>query len=321
MSSLNILVTGATGFIGGSLIKRLTCCNGESYKTTAVVRQRCNTLPIEVPQLELGDFLPTTNWHHTLQDIDVVIHCAAHLKELNHDFASCLDTFRTVNVRVTLNLAMQAALNKVKRFIFVSSIKVNGEFTKPGQTFKSDDKPHPRSLYGLTKYEAEQGLRLIEKLTGMEVVVIRPPLVYGVGVKSNFESMISFVARGFPLPFGMIKNARSLVSVDNLVDLIFTCIDHHAAKGQTFTVCDGEDISTPELLCKVAQLLNVNIFLFPVPRLLIELCACAAGKSAFATSLCRSLQLDQEKTCRLLGWSPPFTLNQSLRHTVEEFER
>jgi nucleoside-diphosphate-sugar epimerase len=205
----------------------------------------------------------------------------------------------------------------VRRFVFVSSIKVNGEATLRGESFSADDVPAPLDPYGISKLEAEQGLRELEAETNMEVVIVRPSLVYGPGVKANFSSMMRWVARGVPLPLGAVQNCRSMVALDNLVDLLITCLTHPAAAGQTFLASDGEDVSTTELLRRTAQAMGKTAFLLPVPAYLLESGAVLLGKRAVAQRLCGSLQVDIEKTRRLLGWNPPLTLDQGLKKAVE----
>lgn len=252
-----------------------------------------------------------------MQGVDALVHCAARVHVMQDDAADPLDAYRLVNVEGTLNLARQAATAGVQRFVFVSSIKVNGEASLSGQPFTTDDVPTPLDPYGVSKLEAEQGLRELEAQTGMDVVIVRPTLVYGPGVKANFASMMLWVERGVPLPMGAIHNARSMVALDNLVDLLVTCLKHPAAAGQTFLVSDGEDVSTTELLRRTAQAMGKKALLLPVPAFLLELGAAMLGKRAVAQRLCGSLQVDIEKTRRLLGWKPPLTLNQGLKKAVE----
>jgi nucleoside-diphosphate-sugar epimerase len=224
-----------------------------------------------------------------------------------------LTEFRSVNVAGTLNFARQAARAGVQRFLFISSIKVNGEQTPLGGCFTADDAPAPEDSYGISKWEAEQGLQQGARETGMEVVIIRPPLVYGAGVKGNFASMIKLVAKGLPLPLGAIHNRRSLVALDNLVDLIVTCIDHPAATNQVFLAGDGEDLSTSELLRRVGATMGRPARLLPVPAGLLQLGAKVLGKQAMAQRLLGSLRVDIAKTREILGWEPPLSVDEGLR--------
>lgn len=310
-----ILVTGFTGFVGGALVSRLAA-NSACEGVVAVVRRKIE-LPLDgVHQIQVGDLLSTTDWGNALQGVDAVVHCAARVHVMQDDAIDPLEAYREVNVKGTLNLARQAAQAGVSRFVFVSSIKVNGEATQPGQTFSADDLPSPLDPYGVSKREAELGLREIEEQTGMEVVIVRPPLVYGPGVKANFAAMMRWVARGIPLPLGAIHNARSMVALDNLVDLLVTCIKHPTAAGHTFLVSDGEDVSTTELLRRTAHTMGKKAFLLPVPAIALELSATLLGKRAVAQRLCGSLQVDITKTRSLLGWNPPLTLDEGLKKAV-----
>jgi nucleoside-diphosphate-sugar epimerase len=239
---------------------------------------------------------------------------------MNDDASNPLDAFKEVNTYGTLNLAHQAADSGIKRFIFISSIKVNGESTELGKPFIPDDNFIPTDSYGLSKYEAEVGLRKIAKETGMEVVIIRPPLVYGPGVKANFASMMKWVNRGVPLPLGDItQNKRSLVSLDNLVDLIITCIDHPKAANQTFLVSDNEDVSTTGLLQNMATALSVKSRLVPIPVSWFNLASQLIGKPEISQRLCGSLQVDISKTMSLLNWQPPYSSTQSMKKTTDFF--
>ena len=230
-----------------------------------------------------------------------------------------LSEFRKVNVDATLNLAAQAANAGVRRFIFVSSVKVNGESTLPGKAFTAHQVPAPSDPYGISKWEAEQKLRFLASETGMEVVVIRPVLVYGPGVKANFLNMMKWLYKGVPLPLGAIHNKRSLVALDNLVDLIVTCIDHPRAGNQTFLVSDGEDLSTTELLQRMSRALGKRPRLLPVPAWMLETAANVLGKRSIAQRLCGSLQVDIEHTRERLGWTPPVSVDAALRKTAQHF--
>ena len=313
-----ILVTGATGFVGGALVRRLTA--GRAFNgVVAAVRRKAAAWPEGVLQVQVGDLLPTTDWGAALQGIDAVVHCAARVHVMQDDASDPLQAYREVNVSGTLNLARQAAQAGVRRFVFVSSIKVNGEATHPGEPFTADEAPAPLDPYGVSKLEAEQGLRTIELQTGMEVVIVRPPLVYGPGVKANFAAMIRWVARGIPLPLGATHNARSMVALDNLVDLLITCVKHPAAAGQTFLVSDGEDVSTTELLRRTAQAMGRKVILLPVPTFVLEWGAALFDKRAVVQRLCGSLQVDIAKTRHLLGWTPPVSVDEGLRRAAQGF--
>ncbi|ALQ02335.1 UDP-glucose 4-epimerase [Pseudomonas brassicacearum] len=284
----------------------------------AVVRgDRHSPGPISTVRIE--SFSAQTQWNAHLANVDTVIHCAARVHVMNDTEADPLAAFRQVNVEGTLNFARQAAEAGVRRFIFISSIKVNGEGTSPGQPYAADDIPAPADPYGVSKQEAEQGLREVAQATGMEVVIIRPVLVYGPGVKANFLNMMRWLDKGVPLPFGAIDNRRSLVSIDNLVDLIVTCIDHPAAANQTFLVSDGEDLSTTTLLSRMARALGKPARLIPVPSWMLDRGASMLGRKALSQRLCGSLQVNIEKTRTLLNWNPPVSVDDALAETARHF--
>jgi UDP-glucose 4-epimerase len=276
--------------------------------------------------VSIGEIGPLTNWHGAfisirssqghIETVDAVVHLAARVHVMQETTADPLAEFRRVNVQGTMNLARQAASAGVRRFVFVSSIKVNGEATQLGRPFMADDAPAPLDAYGVSKMEAEQGLREIASQTGMEVVIIRPPLVYGPGVKANFAAMMRWLKRGVPLPLGAIYNQRSLVALDNLVDLIVTCLTHPAAANQTFMVSDGEDVSTTELLRRMGQAMGHPARLLPVPASWLKVAAGLVGKGDVAQRLCGSLQVDISKTRELLGWVPPVSLDEGLRRAA-----
>lgn len=306
---MNLLLTGATGFLGSRLAAALQ--SKPDVNLTAAVRRR-----IEIPAahiVEVQGLDASTSWSTSLANQQVVIHAAARAHIMKDEVSDPLAEYRRVNVDGTLNLARQAAAMGVKRFIFISSIKVNGELTYPGKAFTEDDPAAPEDAYGISKWEAEQGLQQLAAETGMELVIIRPPLVYGPGVKGNFASMIKLVAKGLPLPLGAIHNQRSLVAVDNLVDLIITCIEHPAAANQVFLAGDGQDMSTTELLRGVARAMGKPSRLIPVPASLLMLGATVLGKKAVAQRLLGSLQVDISKARNLLGWEPPVSVEEGLK--------
>jgi nucleoside-diphosphate-sugar epimerase len=311
-----ILVTGATGFVGNALCERLA---GHRALRGSVRNKTAITLPFDVDVTE-ASLSPDQDWSVALSGVSSVIHCAARVHVMSDDAVDPLSEFRRVNVDGTLLLARQAAESGVRRFIFVSSIKVNGEHSLPDQPFMADQLPAPGDPYGVSKCEAEEWLRSLSRETGMEVVIIRPVLVYGPGVKANFLEMMRWLMRGIPLPLGGIgDNRRSLVYLGNLVDLIITCLDHPAAANQTFLVSDGRDLSTTDLLRCMAASMNRPARLIHVPAGMIRFGASLIGRSDIALRLCGSLQVDISKTRELLGWSPPFSVNEGLRRTAEAF--
>ena len=312
---MTVLITGANGFLGTALCIRLR----EFMAVRGAVRFK--KLPTDHSDvIEISDLASSTNWASALKGMNQVVHLAARVHLLNDKSSDPLAEFRRVNVECSANLASQAAVAGVKRFVYLSSVKVNGEFTKAGQPFTADDVPSPEDPYGVSKYEAEQLLKQIAIETGMEVVIIRPPLVYGPGVKANFESMMRWVARGVPLPLAAVTdNRRSLVALDNLVDLIVTCLNHPAAANQTFLVSDGEDLSTADLLKRVGGALGHPARLFSMPPALLKLGATLVNKPGIYQRLCGSLQLDITKTRQLLEWTPPVSIDEGLRRAAETF--
>lgn len=309
---MKILVTGANGFVGRELCKVLP---RHGYAVMAALRSE-NTSLSGVEPVIIGGIDSTTDWSGALLNIDTVIHLAARVHVMHDDVVDLLAEFRKVNVAGTLNLAMQAAKAGVKRFIFISSVKVNGEHSVSSKPFTEADIANPQDAYGVSKFEAEQGLLKIAQQTGMEVVIIRPPLVYGAGVKANFASMMLAVKRGMPLPLGAIQNQRSFVYVGNLVSLIVRCIDAPAAANEVFLVSDGEDLSTTRLLRGCAEALGLNARLLPVPQKWVEFFAGLVGKSGIAQRLCGNLQVDISKAKTLLDWTPPITVVDGLKATA-----
>lgn len=309
---MSILITGANGFVGKLLIRDLL---KSQYEVVGAVRSQTHN-DTDVKMFAIGDISAVTDWSVALDMVNVVVHLAARVHIMNDSATDPLSEFRKVNVDGTLNLARQAAKAGIKRFVFVSSIKVNGEFTQADKPFTASDIPSPQDAYSISKYEAEQELLKLADETGMEVVIIRPPLVYGEGVKANFASMMQAVKRGIPLPLGAIHNKRSFVYTGNLVSLIVRCIDHHAAANQVFLVSDGEDLSTTELLRVCAKALGVKARLLCIPQRLLEVIATILGKRDLAQRLCGNLQVDITKTHTMLGWVPPISVFDGLRATA-----
>lgn len=313
--TLPILLTGASGFIGQALVKKLAACKNLRIRITT--RRENNLYPeLNIECLSLKEISAQTDWNQALQGVKVVIHAAARAHIMKDKAANPLEEFRKVNREGTLNLARQAANAGVKRFIFISTVKVNGETTPKTQKFSAMDPPNPSDPYAISKYEAEQGLQLIAAKTGMEVVIIRPPLVYGSGVKGNFHRMLFWLQKGIILPLGAISNKRSLVSLGNLISLIETCIVHPKAANQIFLVSDGEDLSTTELLKRIGQALNKPACLLPIPPILLFWGAVVLGKKTVFNRLCGSLQVDMDRTKELLDWKPQLTVDQGLAEMV-----
>lgn len=311
---MRVVVTGASGWVGGTLVRHLAA--QPSLQVVAPVRQAGSTLPQDVEVVQVGDFSSRTDWRTALNGADVLVHLAARAHVMHDKLADPLAEYRRVNVQGTAHLARQAAQAGVKRFVFISSVKVNGEAALPGQPFTPADTPAPQDAYGLSKHEAEQVLWQVARDTGMEVVIIRPPLVYGPGVKGNFALMVQWVRQGVPLPLGAVYNRRSLVALDNLVDFMALCARPERspqAANQTFLVSDGDDVSTTELLRRVAQAYEVPPRLLTVPAGLMRSAARLLGKAAVADRLLGSLQVDASKARELLGWTPPVTMQAQLR--------
>jgi nucleoside-diphosphate-sugar epimerase len=310
-----ILVTGATGFVGNAVVQRLLAQDA-LQRVVVAVRRHGLQWPEQVVPCVTGDLQPVTDWSLAVNDVRAVVHCAARVHVMHDTEADPLTAFRTVNVDGTLNLARQAAAAGVKRFVFISSVKVNGEFTLSGRAFNEVDTANPQDTYGQSKHEAEQGLRQIASNTSMEVVIIRPPLVYGSRVKANFAALMRAVQRGWPLPLGAVYNQRSLVALDNLVDFIVTCLGHPAAANETFMVSDDEDLSTPGLIRRMARAMNRPARLLPIPVWALKVGALLLGKGDAVQRLCGNLQVDISKSRTLLGWNPPISVEEGLRRAV-----
>lgn len=313
-----ILVTGGNGFVGTAMLARL---NRDGVETRACTRRRDVQLPADGHAVQIDGLTARTDWQAALDGVEIVVHLAARVHVMNDEAENALAEFRRINVDGTLNLARQAAAAGVGRFVFISSIKVNGEATRPDRPFFADDPAAPLDPYGISKMEAEMGLREIAATSAMEIVIIRPPLVYGPGVKANFSALARAVQRGWPLPLGRVNNRRSLVGLDNLVDFIATCTTHPRAANQAFLVSDGRDLSTTQLVRSMAQAAGANARLLPVPVWAVEAGAALLGKGDMARRLCGNLQVDISKARSLLDWVPPVSVEEGLRRAVAGGDR
>ena len=310
-----ILVTGATGFVGTALCEALP---QQGYRIRRAVRSGSHAT-LENACL-ISDMTLGADWQQALQDVNVVIHLAARTHILDDRSADPLAEYRKVNVQITNALARQAAANGVRRLVFLSSIKVNGESTVAAP-FSESSLPAPEDAYGISKLEAEQALEQIAKTTGLETVILRPPLVYGPQVKGNFLRMLGAISRGLPLPLASVNNCRSLIYLGNLMDAIMTCVDAPAAAGKTYLVSDGEDISTPALIGKLATAMNKRPRLLPCPTALLTMGAALLGKRPTVARLTGSLRVDSSRIRRELLWQPRYTLDQGLTATAQWYHQ
>lgn len=310
-SQAPVLVTGASGFVGRALCARL---RAEGLPLRALSRQTSREASPGSGLIQSPALAADSDWRALLAGCASVVHCAARVHVMADTATDALATYRAVNTAGTLALARQAAAAGVKRFILLSTIKVHGEATAPGSAFSASSPLAPQDPYAQSKAEAELGLRELAADSAMEIVILRPPLVYGPGVKANFARLLRAVERGWPLPLGCLtENRRSLLAVDNLVDLIHVCLDHPAAAGQAFVACDGEDLSTAALLQRLAQAGGHRLRLLPVPVALLRALARLSGRSASFARLSDNLQIDMRATCALLGWQPPLDVDRALR--------
>jgi len=309
-----VLVTGANGFIGRALCAELL---KRKYAVRGVVRDSSNWDGNGCEVVRVTDIDATTDWTGAMRGIDTVIHLAARVHVMSDAVADPLAEFLRVNTAGTERLARSAAASGVKRLVYVSSIKVNGEATHSGNKFTEADTPSPHDPYGVSKCEAEQVLHRVAEETGLEVVIVRPTLVYGAGVKGNFAQMLRVLAKGIPLPLASVRNLRSLIYVENLVDALIVCATHPDAAGKIYLVSDGEDISTPDLLRRLGTALGRPVRLFPCPQALLKLAGQLTGKSDQVERLLGSLQVDSDKIRRELNWTPPYSLQQGLQATAE----
>ena len=312
---MKFMISGAGGFVGRALCAELFR-RGQSV-SAAVRSDKSSIKNTEV--IIVGAIDSETKWADALCDVDVVIHLAARVHVMREKAADPLAEFLQVNLHGTSNLARQAACFGVKRFVYVSSIKVNGEQTSATQSFTELDEPSPQDFYSISKWQAEQALWRIAQETGLEIVVVRPPLVYGPGVKGNFAQMLAVIAKRFPLPLASVYNRRSLIYVENLVDALIVCATHPVAAGQTYLVCDGEDISTPDLLRQLGDAMGCPAHMLPFPPSWLRMLGKLSGKSEQVERLLGSLQVDSGKIRRDLNWFPPYTLQQGLQATAESY--
>jgi|LakMenE18May11ns_1017448.scaffolds.fasta_scaffold9727534_1 nucleoside-diphosphate-sugar epimerase len=313
---MKICVTGASGFIGKELCVQLL---KEQYNVVATVRNTKLLSLSEQKNLkirEVANIDINSNWSEIFSGINCVIHCAARVHVMKESEEDALSSYRRVNVDGTRNLAEQAFSAGVKRLIFLSSIKVNGENTNRS-CFKHTDIPSPTDAYSISKWEAEQALQKISKQTGLEVVIVRVPLVYGKEVKGNFLHLLNIVAKGIPLPFSKVKNQRSFLGLDNLIAFLIYCIDHPKASGQTFLLSDGEDISTRDLIKKIADNMQKPSRIFSVPIFFLRFLGKVLGKSSEMNRVIDSLQIDSSFTFKFLGWKPATSINEGLYKTVQ----
>ncbi|MBI5164814.1 MAG: NAD-dependent epimerase/dehydratase family protein [Magnetospirillum sp.] len=308
---VKVLVTGATGFVGAPVCRVLA---GAGMAVVAAVRRE-GAVPAGIEARMVGDLGPTTDWGPALCGIDAVVHLAARAHVMDEREADPLTVFRAVNRDGALRLAEQAAAAGVRRLVFVSSIKVNGEATPLDRPFRADDPPRPCDPYGIAKAEAEERLTALADRTGLAVVTIRPPLVHGPGAKGNLAVLMRVLARRLPLPLGAIRNRRSLVGIANLADAIRFSLVTEAAAGQVLLVRDGEDVSTPDLLRRLGTAMGSLPLLLPVPPALLTLAGRLTGRQAMIERLTGSLTVD-DGPLRALGWRPPLTLDQGLAQMV-----
>lgn len=318
---MTTLVTGGNGFVGHALLSALVSNN---VKARASIRRQSNfgrnDFTQRVQTCVIDDIGPATDWTDALDGVQTIVHLAARVHVMKENAVDPLAAFRHVNTLGTARLASMAAQAGVRRLVYVSTIKVNGEETVD-RAFHEDDTPRPADPYAISKWEAEQALHRISAETGMEMVIVRPPLVYGPGVGGNFLTMLKWIDRGIPLPLASVSNQRSLAGLDNLVSLLMACLSHPRAAGEVFLVSDGEDLSTPELLRRSARALGKSPHLFPFPVGMLRMAARLLAKGEACERLCGSLAVDSSKARRLLGWSRVSSVDDELRRIAEWYLR
>ena len=311
-----ILVTGASGFVGQSLCKTLS----KSGKSVIAAVRNHNSISVNknIKLISVGDIAFKKNWKDSLADTDCIIHCAgaAHRMKNVRNF----DSYQSTNIDGTTHLTEQAVVSGVKRLVFLSTVKVNGENTDQGnakEKFLHQDNPNPQDLYSISKLEAEKVLWKYSAKTELEIVVIRLPLVYGYGVKGNLARLIKLVRSGIPIPLSLVKNQRSMIGIDNLVDLLVKCIDHPEASGKIFLASDGEDLSTPQLIKLIASSMGKKANLFPIPVYMLKFLASIFGRREEMNRLVGSLRVDNSYTKEILNWTPPVSVEEGIRRMVQ----
>lgn len=314
---MKILLTGSNGFIGTQLAKELL---SRQESVSAIVRDRKNINSV-IEQFVIGDFSKNPDFSKALVGVDCIVHLAAKAHVIDSKKKSALDEFKKINTEFTLNLAKQAIKENIKRFIFMSSIGVNGNANN--QSFLETDNPNPQEPYAFSKNEAEQGLLQLAKNSNMEIVIIRPPLVYGENAPGNFGKLLNWASKKYPipLPLGLVNNSRSLVAIDNLVDFIVLCIKHPKAKNEVFLISDDENVSTTQLLQKICQAFNKKALLLPVPISWMICIASMFGKKPDSVRLFSSLTVDISKAKRLLDWTPVTTMNEQLVKIADNYDK
>ncbi|OGQ59660.1 MAG: hypothetical protein A3G39_08325 [Deltaproteobacteria bacterium RIFCSPLOWO2_12_FULL_43_16] len=310
----SVLITGANGFVGQALCKRMAS-NGWQIRGTVRSAKQVASLPIGVQAEQIESITADTDWSNALAGVDAVVHLAARVHVMKDTSVDPLSAFREVNVAGAEHLARMASQLGVRRFIYVSSVKVNGEGSKVA--YSEDDEPLPVDPYGISKWEAEMVLHKVAAKTGMEVVILRPPLVYGPSVKANFLRLLKLTKMGIPLPLASLKNQRSMIYVGNLVDAIMTCLEHPKAVGETFMVSDSEDVSTSDLIRMIAKVMGKKARLIPFPLPLLKVVGQLFGKSPEIERLTGSLCIDSSKIRKVLGWKPPYTMEEGVSKTVQ----
>jgi nucleoside-diphosphate-sugar epimerase len=314
---MNILITGANGFIGRALCDKLIA---DEYQVRGAVRgaTQMTVLPSGVEGVMVGDIGPETDWSEALSGIDDIVHLAARVHVMRESVADPLAAFRQVNVEGTKRLARQASEAGVKRLVYISSVKVHGE--ENDIPYSEEDTSSFQDPYGVSKYEAEEVLKKVAAETGLEIVILRPPLVYGPGVKANFLRLLKLIHKRIPLPLGLVHNRRSMVYLGNLVSAIMICLKHPRAAGETFLVSDGKDISTADLVRKMASVMGHRATLLPVPLVMLKALGSLTGERAEIDRLTSSLRVDSSKIRELLDWQAPYTFEHGIQETVDWYQ-